>query len=229
MKSMRLLILTVLLLVSCRTLPAINSISPQLGSKVSVCPSPFLKEPYRLVHAIEVRMAGKTQGGIIGVTLIDPSTRFVSCAIMTAEGMVLFEAQAAPVLKVIRALPPFDSADFAKNMFEDIKLIFLAPEGTITRKGILSDGADICRWQAKSGDLIDIIASLPEGIEINRYSTCGGLKRRVKLKHNAENFYQGIELTAKDTVNYSLVMTLIEAERTESELQTEKNPKATEE
>ena len=134
MKGIRLLILTALLLASCQTLPAINSILPQAGSKDSVCPSPFLKESYRLVHAVEVRMAGDTGGAIIGITVADPATRFVSCAIMTAEGMVLFEAEATPLLKVIRALPPFDSKNFAENMINDIKLIFFAPEGNIRTK-----------------------------------------------------------------------------------------------
>jgi len=219
MKGIRLLTLTVLLLVSCQTLPAINSISPRLASQTAICPSPFLKEPYRLVHAIEAR---GTAGAVIGVTLVDPATQFVSCAIMTAEGMVLMEAQANPALKVIRALPPFDSRDFAKNMIEDIKLIFLMPVGEIKTKGILSDGAEICRWQARSGDWIDVIARPQEGIEINRYSAYGDPQRRVKLDPNADNIYQRIELTAKDTFNYSLVMTLIEAEPLEAELKTEK-------
>ncbi|MGV8056902.1 MAG: hypothetical protein AB2L12_02550 [Smithellaceae bacterium] len=222
MKSIRLLILTALLLVSCQTLPAINSILPPAESRISVCPSPFFKEPYRLIHTIEARIAGVTQGAIIGVTLVDPSTRFVSCAIMTAEGMVLFEAQAAPALKVIRALPPFDSGDFARNMIEDIKLIFLAPEGEIRTQGILSDGARICRWQGKSGDWIDVIARLPENIEINRYSAYGRWKRKIKLSLTSENVYSNIELTARETFNYSLVMTLITAEPAEDELKMEK-------
>ena len=111
-------------------------------------------------------------------------------------------------------------------MIEDIKLIFFAPEGNIQAKGTLSDGANICRWREKNGDRIDVIARLPEGIEITRYSACGSWKRRVKLNSTAENIYRSIELTAKETFNYSLLMTLIEAEPIESELQTE-NPKAT--
>jgi hypothetical protein len=222
MKGIRLLILTALLLTSCQTLPAINSIAPFPGSQDAVCPSPFLKESYRLVHAIEVRMAGDTAGAIIGITVADPATRFVSCAIMSAEGMVLFEAEATPLLKVIRALPPFDSKNFAENMINDIKLIFLAPEGNMRAKGILADGANICRWQEKSGDWIDVIARLPEGIEINRYSAYGGWKRRIKLIRTAENVYQRIELMAKEAFNYSLNMTLIEAEPIEGDLKTEK-------
>ncbi len=222
MKGIWLLILTALLLVSCQTLPAVNPLLPP-QSTTAVCPSPFLKEPYRLVHAIEARMAGEAQGAIIGITLVDPSTRFVSCAIMTVEGMVLFEAQAAPTLKIIRALPPFDSGDFAGNMIEDIKLIFLAPEGEIRTKGILADGAEICRWQGKSGGWIDVIARLPEGIEINKYSAYGSPQRRIKLNLTSENVYQNIELTAKETFNYSLNMTLIEGQPLEGELKTEKS------
>ncbi len=221
MKSIRLLILTILLLVSCRTLPAINPILPQPESKTlvcPVCPSPFLKEPCRLVHVIEARVAGETMGAIIGVTLINPSSRFVSCAILTAEGMVLFEAEATPALKLIRALPPFDSPGFAQNMIEDIKLIFLAPEGKITTKGIISDGADICRWQTKNAEFVDVVARPQETFEINSYTTYGGWKRRVKIKHGAGNFYQHIELTAQDAFDYSLVMTLIESEGADSEL-----------
>lgn len=223
MKGMPLLILIALFLVSCRMLPVINSGLPPSEAKFSVCPSPFLKEPYRLVHAIEAHVAGQTQGAIIGVTLVDPSTRFVSCAILTAEGMVLFEAQANPALKVIRALPPFDSADFAGNMIKDIKLIFLAPEGEIRAQGNLADGAKICRFAEKGGDWLDVIARLPEGIEINRYSSCGGLQRRIKINSAKENVYQNIELTAKEMFNYSLVMTLIEAEPLESEAKAGRN------
>ncbi len=228
MKGIRLLIFTTILLVSCQTLPAINSVLPQAQPKSAVCPSPFLKEPYRLVHAIEALIGGEIQGAIIGITLVDPSTRFVSCAIMTAEGMVLFEAEAKPALKVIRALPPFDSDNFAKNMIEDIKLIFLVPEGEILTKGILPDGANICRWKEKSGAWIDVIARLREGIEINKYSAYGNWQRRIKLTRTAENVYSGIELSARDAFNYSLILTLIESEPLESELKTEKT-KATEE
>ena len=95
MKGIPLLILTLFLL-SCQTLPLIHSsVSPAEENNLT-CPSPFLKERYRLVHAIETRVAGKTQSAVIGVILADPFTRFVSCAIMTVEGMVLLEAESDP-------------------------------------------------------------------------------------------------------------------------------------
>jgi hypothetical protein len=217
MKGIPLLIL-IIFLFSCQTLPLINSPVSPVDEKALTCPSPFLKEKYRLVHAIETLMAGDTQSVIIGVTIADPSTRSVSCAIMTAEGMVLFEAESGPgTLKVNRELPPFDSVDFAKNMIEDIKLIFFAPEGKIQKKGNLPDGAAICRYLEGNGDWIDVITDKSEGTAIKRYSSAGILKRQVKFNKTTGNIYQSIELLADETFNYSLVMTLIEAQPVKSE------------
>lgn len=212
MKRLPLLMLT-LFLFSCQTLPVMNPPSSLINEKLFACPSPFLKEKYRLVHAIEARMAGKTQGAIIGVTLADPSTRSISCAIMTAEGMVLFEAESnSGELKVTRALPPFDSENFAQNMIEDIKLIFLAPEGKIQAKGFLPDGTKACRYLQKTGDRIDVIKSTSDGMQVKRYSPSGALKRYVRFNHSGKNIYKHIELQADEIPDYSLSMALIEAQ-----------------
>jgi hypothetical protein len=217
MKGLWRLVFLVLFAISCQTLPAIKSPGPQTRLQALTCPSPFLKEPYRLVHAIEVRLGGDTKSAILGVTVADPVNRFISCAIMTAEGLVLFEAQANPTLQIIRALPPFDSADFARNMIDDIRLIFFAPEGELEQKGTLADGSTVCRWREQAGNRIDVIARQPEGIDINRYSVYGGLKRRIKLDRTEENVYSNIDLQANEFFNYSLIMTLIEAVPLEGE------------
>jgi hypothetical protein len=212
MKRISVLILTVFLL-SCQTLPLINSSVSAVNENALICPSPFLKEKYRLVHSIENRMFDETQSVIIGVTLADPSTRFISCAIMSAEGMVLFEAESSPdMLKVNRALPPLDAADFAKNMIEDIKLIFFAPDGKLKVKGILTDGATACRYLEENGDWIDVINDRMEGTAVKRYSPSGILKRHIKFNKAAGNIYQNIELQAYETFNYSLLINLIEAQ-----------------
>jgi hypothetical protein len=224
MKRIFPLILITIFLASCQSLPVINTPAPSADGKISACPSPFLKERYRLIHAIEIRMAGDTRGAIIGVTLADPTTRLISCAIMTAEGIVLFDAEEdAGLLKVNRALPPFDSADFAQNMIDDIKLIFFAPAGKIEQKGNLPGGAVICRWHEENGGWIDVLSHQPKGIEIKRYLSCGSLKRHVKFEKMDENIYQSIELQANELFNYSLMMTLIEAEPAEGELHGEKS------
>ncbi|PKN51705.1 MAG: hypothetical protein CVU55_10735 [Deltaproteobacteria bacterium HGW-Deltaproteobacteria-13] len=212
MKKIFFLISTIFLF-SCQTLPLINSPASLSGQKSFTCPSPFLKQKYRLVHSIETRMAGNTQSAIIGVTLADPFTRSVSCAIITAEGMTLFEAESGPRgIKVRRALPPFDSADFAKNMIDDIKLIFLAPEGKLQAKGRLADGSTACRYQENNGEWIDVTENKSEGTQIKRYTSSGALKRQISFMSTAGNIYQRIELRAKETFDYSLLMTLIEAQ-----------------
>jgi hypothetical protein len=219
MKRIFPLILITIFLASCQSLPVIHAPAPPADGKISACPSPFLKERYRLIHAIEIRMAGDTQAAIIGVTLADPSTRSLSCAIMTAEGIVLFEAgEDAGLLKVNRALPPFDSADFAQKMINDIKLIFFAPAGKIVEKGYLPGGAAVCRWREKNGSWIDVLSNQPKGIEIKRYSSCGSLKRHVKFEKTDENIYQNIELIANELYSYSLFMTLIEAQPAKEKL-----------
>ena len=213
----------IIFLTSCQTLPqtlpSINSPVSSTDQKAFACPYPFLKEKYRLVHAVETRMAGDTRGTIIGVTLADPLTRSVSCAIMTAEGMTLFEAESSPgALKVNRALPPFDSVDFAKNMIDDIKLIFFAPEGKLQIKGNLPDGADVCRYREGNGGWIDVSVNKSEGMEIKRYSSTGILKRQIRFIKSAGNIYQRIELQANEQFNYSLFMTLIEAQPVKNKL-----------
>jgi hypothetical protein len=214
-----LLVIATVFLVSCQTLPVINPPSLPAAQKRFTCPFPFLKEKYQLIHAIEIRAAGNTQGAIIGITVADPSNRFVSSAIMTAEGMVLFEAQSdAKGLNVHRALPPFDSGDFAGNMIDDIKLIFFTPQGLLKEKGSLPDGSVACRWQVQNGDFIDVIATTPESIEIKKYSECGSLKRHIKIRETSGNAYASIELQGNEIVNYRLLMTLLEARPAEGEL-----------
>ncbi|HPK52910.1 MAG TPA: hypothetical protein PK114_00525 [Smithellaceae bacterium] len=211
MKGISLLLLTALIFTSCRSLPVINPVLPPAGMKEVVCPAPFLKESVRLIHAIEFRLAGENRGAVIGITVADPATRSVSCAIMTVEGLVLFEAESFPSLKVKRALAPFNTEDFARNMINDIRLIFFTPEGDIQERGTLSDGAHTCRWREKGGARIDVVARQPAGIEINKYKECGYRQRRIRLNGPEGNIYQRIELAAEETFNYSLLMTLIEA------------------
>lgn len=212
MKRFSLLIL-IIFLFSCQTLPVINPPSSLKKEKSFVCPAPFLKEKYRMVHAIEARMAGDTRSAIIGVTLADPVSRSVSCAIMTAEGMVLFEAETSQEgIKVSRALPPFNSESFTKNMIDDTKLIFFMPEGKIQDKGYLYDGSTVCRHHEENGDWIDVTKNTSADIEIRRYSSSGVLKRQILFKKTAKNIYQHIELHAYEAFDYSLLMTLIEAQ-----------------
>ncbi|HNY49213.1 MAG TPA: DUF3261 domain-containing protein [Smithella sp.] len=206
-------LLPVFFLFSCGALPVIQSSAVPLREQSFTCPFPFLKKPYRLVQTIETRMAGKTRNVIIGVTLIDPVSRSISCAVLTAEGMVLFEAASTPEeLRVTRALPPFDSESFAENMLEDIRLIFLEPQAKLQERGYLSSGERVCRYLKANGDRIDVIQTKALKVEIKRYTSSGTLKRHIMFDKAEEDIYQLIELRASETMDYSLLMTLMEAQ-----------------
>lgn len=212
MRRLFLVILTAFL-VSCQMLPVISPPSLFTSEESFACPFPFLKEPHRLVHAIEFRMGGKAQSAIIGVTLANPFTGSVSCAIMTVEGIVVFEAEAKQnKIKVKRALPPFDSKNFAKNLIEDIKLIFFIPEGKLQQKGCLHDGSKVCRYLQKNGDWVDVIKSESGGKQVKRYTSSGVLKRHVLFNKTPKNIYRRIELEAYENMDYSLLMNLIEVQ-----------------
>ena len=207
MKVKYLLILA-FFLCSCQTMPVINK-----SDQFAACPSPFLKQKYRLVHAIEARMPGDVRNAVIGVTVADPRTRSISSAIMTAEGMVLFEAESSTgKLMVKRALPPFDASGFAENMLNDIKLTFFRPEGKIQTRGYLPDGESVCRYQEANGEWVDVMEGKAGGPQIKSYSSSGALKRIIRFDKAPENPYQHIELEANKTFGYSLIMTLIEAQ-----------------
>jgi hypothetical protein len=209
MKKKALLLIGALLLASCASLPDIR---PVADEKMT-CPSPFLAKTTRFIHAIEVRRSGEMQAAMIGVTLTDPAQRTISCALMSPEGMAFLEAVSGPDdLQVSRALPPFDSLDFVRNMMDDIEMIFLMPLETPLQKGISDAGEAVCRRHKQRGGWLDVLAGLDGRIRIIQYSESGRLQRSVTLANQADNPYAAIDLQARDLFNYSLGMTLIESE-----------------
>ena len=198
-------------LLACQSLPAIHPSGA--GEMPFDCADPFTKDSYRFVHAIEARMPGDARSSVIGITLVDPSRRFISCAIITVEGMVLWEAESSESGAIIhRALPPFDTASVSQNMLDDIKLVFLPPQAPLYQKGYLNDESNVCRYQKESGEWVDIKENKSGNVEIGLYSSSGALKRHVMFKKVAKNMYQRIELQAVATFDYVLLMTLIDAQ-----------------
>lgn len=210
MKGVWVLIASVLL-AACQSLPVIQP-APASVSKTS-CPSVFTRIPIRYIHAIEARRAGKTQAVMIGVTLLNPETRTITSAIVSAEGLSLFEAASvAGDVKVSRALPPFDAPDFAKNLMADIELIFLAPRGMLKAQGILADGRAACRWHQEKDGWIDVSEDPLRNIRIQRYSQGARLERTVTLTPKSGDAYAAIVLQASGLIDYTLIMTLVESE-----------------
>ena len=208
----RLWILIVFLFIAgCSSLPVIHQ--PPASNSKTTCPSVFPAAPTRFIHAIEVRLAGQTRAVMTGVTLVDPAARMMSCAVVTVEGLMLFEATSdSKTIKINRALPPFDAPDFARNMLEDISLIFLAPQGVLHTQGYLADGRLVCRWNRTQEGWVDVIKDKDQQVSIQRYDKSGRPERTVIIGSREAAPYASIELQAPGPGGYTLLMTLIESE-----------------
>lgn len=205
------LLIVFFLLISCQTLPAIKEPASQ-EQNVFICPHPFVQQKTTFIHSIEVQMSGNIKSAVIGITEVNPATLELACVIMSIEGMVLFEAREKEgFINVSRALPPFDSARFAKNMIEDINLIFFAPNGKPKIMGYLPEGKTVCRWCSDNSDIIDVVRDTKGFAEVKRYTSCGQLKRYVKFSNTPDAPYKKIDLHADELSDYNLIMTLIES------------------
>jgi hypothetical protein len=63
---------------------------------------------------------------------------------------------------------------------------------------------------------VDVLQGQDGRIRIRRYSEGGRLEREIALSGDAQNPYAAIELQASERVDYSLKMTLLEAEEVKS-------------
>jgi hypothetical protein len=192
------LFLLTVLFTSCSTLPAIRPLDAA-GTQAAAerCRRPFLEAPHRFV---------------LGVTLFDPPSGIVRSAILTLEGFVLFDARYDRGVEVYRAVPPFDAPRFGENMIDDIRLIFLAPQGRLLRAGSLENGAIACRYEDPRGRTVDVIVRQDDAWEIGTYGNHNEPLRRVEAFSVNNRIPEAVALTGFLTVNYKLRMTLISAE-----------------
>ena len=126
-------------------LPRMTASTPDLAA--GRCAALFPQGRWQMIHAIDFRLADGTSGNALGVLILDG--RSLSCALMTVEGLTLFEARSAEaeVLEVLRALPPFDNREFASGLMRDVRTLFQSPPG-LGQYGTLVDGTPVCRYNA---------------------------------------------------------------------------------
>ncbi|HVO66062.1 MAG TPA: hypothetical protein VMT12_06220 [Syntrophales bacterium] len=200
-------------LVSCGRLPVIKPVDHVLLPDITKrCHQPFIDTPYRFIHAIEVILPGEGTGTVVGVTVIDPASETIHSAIMTIEGFVLFDAQYEKEMRVNRAVPPFNTKNFAEHLMKDIRLILLAPQGRLSKAGLLEDGSTICRYDENQGRIIDVIVHQDSSWEIGLYSDSYETIRRVNASSIKNRIPTLVRLTAFDTRDYTLLLRLINAE-----------------
>lgn len=214
-----LFILPALALVACSALPPIRPADPAAARQVlERCETPFLKSPYRLVQSIEAVVAGHCTT-LMGITLFDPAVETVHCALLTLEGLTLFEARSdRGVVTVKRAVKPFDSPHFAENMLNDIRLAFLAPRGRLMESGIFeADGSSACRYEADREITLDVIVR-DGSWDILTYGEHNQILRQVRASLLKDGIPEILELTGFLQMKYTLKMTLISAEPVTAEV-----------
>lgn len=223
---MKLILLSVLLicLTACATGKQLRL--PELTATAQVpaaqgCAAIFPQGRWQFVHAIDFSMPDGAGGTVIGVTSLAGDE--IACALMTIEGFTLFEAvyQPGSGLKVQRAVPPFDKPAFAEGLLTDVRAIFLAPAATEVRYGWLADQSPVCRYTAGDGQITDLLPTTDDAWQIRTYTSKLVLDRviigRACQKRGNSLIPEAIELSGFSPSDYTLQMTLIQADNLNQE------------
>lgn len=223
MKSVSLPLLVLFFIVSCTGLPRLDPADPSLRPAIrNKCTAHFPNGNWRFVHSIETTMPNGQKSLVIGVSLIFPQTKTIQSVIMTIEGLVIFDARHDQKrLTIHRAIHPFDSRNFARGLMNDVKLMFLEPDGQLIEVGAQNGGTEVCRYKDRnqSGSIVDIVVRNNHSWSIRQYSKNNSLLRSIdaytcKASKNdhQQSFPCRMELTAHGSASYTLYMELLEAE-----------------
>ncbi|HBH85993.1 MAG TPA: hypothetical protein DDY17_00105 [Syntrophaceae bacterium] len=208
-----LILMCMIFLMSCSRLPVIRPVDPSVVPDAKgQCRRPFLDTPYRFIHSIEVSFPGGKTGTVIGITVFDPTEKTIHSVIMTLEGFVLFDARCEKEVRVNRAVPPFNADQFAPYMMEDVRLIFLAPDGKLLDSGVNADGATVCRYQGRRDATVDVIVHNDGSWGIEAYNTSHELLRKIRAVDVRNRIPGMVELRGFGFREYSLRLKLISAE-----------------
>jgi hypothetical protein len=184
------------------------------------CAQVYPQGKWQFVHAIDFTMAAGRGSSVLGVTVLDGNT--VHCALVTIEGLTLFEARLVNKTgkpKVLRELPPFDKPGFAAGLLADVRAMFIRPaawDGTI-QYGSFGDNMPGCRLQGDDGRTTDILPSADGCWQVN--ALAGELDRdriiiaRSCILQDGYRVPKELELTVPGPVGYILKMTLLSAEK----------------
>ncbi len=128
-----------------------------ISSAVYGCEAVYTDIPRQFVHAIDASFPGGKSGRFIGITSVYPKRGYIECALLTQEGLVLFEAKGKNEPKIIRSVPPFDSKRLAKGLFDDIRFIFFRPPGKMVSAVPRPSGEKICRYRKGKDQSVDLV------------------------------------------------------------------------
>ncbi len=188
------------------------------------CRAHFPDRPWQLVQSLTAYLPNGEIRNAVSVTRIYPEDLRIRCVIMSLEGIVLFNGQQYDNrLEVKRAVPPFDSNEFAEALFDDIRLVFFRPSGSIIETGTDPAGTPVCRYELDgSQGFADMLFAGKQRIRIRRYGPGKKLLKTVKACYAPDcmpsdlepdtDLPGKIEITHHGFLGYRLVMDLIRAE-----------------
>jgi len=217
------LLLLIIFLPGC-SLPKIQTVPPVLVDRIQCrCQAAFPTQRMQSVHSITAVLPNNETHVAIGVTTIVPDADTIHCAIITIEGMVLFEPEYNQKITIHRGIPPFDSMEFAQNIINDIRLVFFKPNGDLIKAGNLTPGSDICRYQQTDGIITDVIMHQNGNWKIHQYNSHHKQTRTIKaynndvrnqkLSNETGEIPLRIEITAHGIFGYSLTLELIDVQQ----------------
>lgn len=200
-------------LLCCGGLPALQP--EDISSRPALrraCAAVFPAGSWSLVHVMEVSLPLGQTSSIIGVSTLDAGEKSLHSALLSPEGITLFDATyQGGRLTVRRALPPLDREGFAAGLFRDVRLMFIQPAGEPHKLGRLERGGRACRWTLPGGAR-DIIILGDGGWRIRDYDQGGALQREVRAHPPlSRGFAKKVKLVKKGSLGYSMHLELLEA------------------
>lgn len=202
-----------LLLSACAHLPPMQPAATERRLPIETeCRSLFPQGRWQLVHTIHASLQGGQRATFTGVVVLSTKRRSIHCVLLTLEGMVIFEAVDDGQMTVRRAFGPFDNAHLAKGVMEDIRFLFLEPEGGVLATGSFNDGAPGCRYRADQDRIVDLVQSAEGGWRMHQYDRGGNVLRNVTADATGSGVVSPrMVLDAGGRHGYRLSMILVDA------------------
>ncbi len=205
----RFLPVVILLLAACAHPPSIQPVDGARQARIeSRCRSIYPHGRWQLVHTIEAHFPGGRQTFLTGVIRLSSAEARIHCVLMTLEGFVLFEAVDDGDVSVKRAFGPFDHPEFAKGVMRDIRLIFMAPGGSIDGCGVFADAGEGCRFRTSGNRIVDVIADHDGSWRIEQNAPPRTVTAQAA---DASGISPQLTLAAGGAAAYTLTISLIEA------------------
>ena len=179
------------------------------------CTSVFPRGKWQFVHSIDFTKGDGGGTTVVGITTL--STELIRSALITVEGLTLFEADFFNDNSFIihRAVPPFDNRNFAEGMMHDIRAIFQPPL-SVVQQGRAREGVATCRYTDTEGRITDIQPNKDDCWQITSYTPSRIMDRSIKgrscIKKGSTRIPEYLELKTYGRTGYTLTMKLLRAD-----------------